>query len=65
MVDAPDIAHVDGTLSMLNMSRIQEGVCNWGGQLGGRGVIIITCADQVPGKNSIPDLGRYFLGLEL
>ena len=24
MVDAPDIAHVDGTLSMLNMSRIHN-----------------------------------------
>ena len=32
----------------------QEGVCNWCGQLGGRRVgkvvIIIMCADPVPGK---------------
>ena len=32
----------------------QECVCNWCGQLGGRrvgkGVIIITCANPVPGK---------------
>ena len=45
----------------------QEGVCNWCGQLGGRrvgnGVIIITCADPVPGKKSITDIGGYVLGL--
>ena len=33
----------------------QEGVCNWGGQLAGgrvgKGVIIVTCADPVHGKN--------------
>ena len=37
-----------------SLSGPQEGVCNWCGQLGGsrigKGVIMITCADPVPGR---------------
>ena len=41
-------------LLTLTIAGPQEGVCNWCGQLGGsrvgKGVIVITCADPVPGK---------------